>query len=89
MAQAFLREHLINCTCCKQCELVDDGVFCRSCNSIVLNLPHDVVDLLRCEEIWADKWDSLHSILTDFILKLERPQDCVESLRQELVAVSA
>ena len=71
MAQASLREHLKNCTCCKQCELVDDGIFCPTCNRLALKLPRDVVNLLRCEEIWAEKWDCLHSLLADALLDKE------------------
>jgi hypothetical protein len=68
MSQASLREHLKNCTCCKKCELVDDGIFCPSCGRLALKLPHDIVNLLRCEEVWAEKWDSLHSLLSDALL---------------------
>jgi hypothetical protein len=32
----------------------------------VVKLPKEIVPLLRSEEVWAEKWDGLHSMLTDF-----------------------
>ena len=67
MSQATLREYLLNSSCCGRCELSDDGIFCRSCDRLVIKLPKDIVRLLRCEEVWAEKWDGLHSMLNDFL----------------------
>ena len=69
MSQATLREQLLNSSCCKRCELFDDGIFCNSCNRLVIKLPKGIVRLLRCEEVWSEKWDGLHSMLSDFFLE--------------------
>ena len=70
MSQATLREHLLNSSCCNRCELLDDGIFCRSCNRLVIRLPKEIVPLLRCEEVWAEKWDGLHSMLSDLFFEM-------------------
>lgn len=66
MTRPLLREKLLRCSCGNECEIGDGEIFCRSCGE-GMEVPEDILELLRTEEIWSEKWDSLHTAVADFL----------------------
>lgn len=63
-----ISEEVLTCGKCSETGLVtDEGIYCATCNEVVIRLPEDVVDLLKTEETWGPCCDSLRSHVRSFI----------------------